>query len=157
MAIEVSTARLAPGGEGWFRVRPGSLDTSDLCLANELFTKIALIGDLAGAITVAAPPTRGDGGRAMEHPPQSTVVAPTACPRGWTPAGCLPDHLERLLEPISKGLSNQQIADKLFLTLHTVENHVSELKSHCCYDSRVQLVLQFQGCLALQKSKELAP
>lgn len=87
---------------------------------------------------------------------QRILIAP-ACPGGLAPPDCLPQHLQRLREPLSQGLSNQELAAELFLTLHTVENYVSELRSHCDCDSRVQRVLQLQRCLALQKSKELAP
>ena len=61
------------------------------------------------------------------------------------PGGLTPRELE-VLQLIAQGLSNQEIADRLFLSLNTVKTHTSNVFSKLDVQRRTQ---------AIQKAKEL--
>ena len=88
---------------------------------------------------------------------QRIKLANPECPRGRFPPDCLPEHLERLLDPLSRGLSNQQMADGLCLSPKTVRNYVSELMQECGCENRGRLILRAVACLALQENKDTCP
>ena len=50
-----------------------------------------------------------------------------------------------ILELIEQGLTNQQIASRLSLTLHTVKNHVHNLLSKLGVASRAEAVTVFRA------------
>ncbi len=58
----------------------------------------------------------------------------------------LSEREKEVLLSMSEGLSNQEIADKLFISIHTVKTHSSNLFSKLQVKRRTQ---------AIQKSKEL--
>lgn len=82
---------------------------------------------------------------------QTSVESTPPCPRGLTPPSCMPPHLQRLLRPLSEGLSNAAIADDLCLGHQTVKNYVSEVMRACICDSRAKLAVQIGKCLAEQE------
>lgn len=57
----------------------------------------------------------------------------------------LTDHHARLLLLIGAGMSNQEIADELHLSVRTVKNYVVELYDICGAHSRVQIALLAHG------------
>ncbi|MEL6562366.1 MAG: response regulator transcription factor [Bacteroidota bacterium] len=76
----------------------------------------------------------------------ATSYKPTSSSENNSPA---PDISEREMDVLllmAEGLSNQEIADKLFISIHTVKTHSSNLFSKLQVKRRTQ---------AIQKSKEI--
>ena len=76
----------------------------------------------------------------------ATSYKPTSSLENKSPA---PDISEREMDVLllmAQGLSNQEIADKLFISIHTVKTHSSNLFSKLQVKRRTQ---------AIQKSKEI--
>ena len=86
--------------------------------------------------------------------PQQIPIPNPECTRGLFPPDCLPDHLARLLEPLARGLSNQEVADELPLSPRTVRNYLSELMLEWGCENRGRLILRAGKCLTLQESKD---
>lgn len=60
----------------------------------------------------------------------------------------LPPRLRQLLAPLAEGKTNPEIAAELSLTVHTVEQYVSEIKLASGCRDRVELVLRTREYLA---------
>ena len=50
-----------------------------------------------------------------------------------------------IVELVCKGLSNKQIADKLFISERTVKTHVSNILAKLNLHDRMQLLVQYYG------------
>jgi DNA-binding NarL/FixJ family response regulator len=77
------------------------------------------------------------------HPPRQTTHRPK--PEVIELLGITPRELE-VLEQMALGLSNQEIAEKLFVSLNTIKTHSSNVFSKLDVQRRTQ---------AIQKAKEL--
>jgi len=62
-----------------------------------------------------------------------------------------------MVEPVSQGCTNKEIAEALHLAPHTVENYVSELMAIWNCANRLRLVVRAQGYNTLQENKESTP
>ena len=67
---------------------------------------------------------------------------------GTGPFADLPPRLRLLLAPLAEGRTNAAIADYLSLSLHTVEQYVSDIKLAIECRDRVDLVLRCGEFLA---------
>lgn len=63
-------------------------------------------------------------------------------------AAALTDREREVAEAVGQGLSNQHIADQLFMSLSTVKSNVSRILAKLALDNRVQLALVVHGLLA---------
>jgi len=79
---------------------------------------------------------------AIPYPVQTVAVEPV------TAANLIPESLNiskreyEILELMSKGLSNQEIADQLFVSVNTVKTHTSNLFSKLDVKRRTQAVMK---------------
>ncbi len=60
----------------------------------------------------------------------------------------LPEYLHRLLKPIARGASNDEIAEQLSLSRHTVENYISEIMQLTGCPTRPKLMVAILQYLA---------
>lgn len=65
----------------------------------------------------------------------------------------IPRRLRPVLPLLAVGASNDEIADALALSRHTVENYVSELKERIGARDRVHLVLAIRELLGQEPAK----
>lgn len=81
--------------------------------------------------------------------PPSMAASATPPPGGVTAAGSLTDRLSareaHILELLALGLSNKQIAAKVFLAEGTVKNYVSRIMDKLHAGSRMELALRVTG------------
>jgi DNA-binding NarL/FixJ family response regulator len=89
--------------------------------------------DLVGAVrTVAA------GGSLLDPRATAAVLERMRTPRAADPLAALTDQERRILELIGEGLTNRQIAERMFLAEKTVKNYVSNLLSKLGLQRRTQ-------------------
>lgn len=74
--------------------------------------------------------------------PPSTDAPPQPAPDGADP---LSDKEERVLTLLAEGLSNRQIAERIFLAEGTVKNHVSRIMEKLHARNRTELALKAQA------------
>ena len=83
------------------------------------------------------------GRRSAPHPAQAentpAAAAPTRPLMTAAEAGLSPREYE-VLQLMAEGLSNQEIADQLFLSVHTIKTHTSNLYSKLDVKRRTQAV-----------------
>jgi DNA-binding NarL/FixJ family response regulator len=72
--------------------------------------------------------------------PQSTVVSPTTA-RTRNDSGLTARELE-VLRLVANGLTNQAIAEKLFVSDHTVHRHLANILNKLSVSSRAAAVAQ---------------
>jgi DNA-binding NarL/FixJ family response regulator len=77
---------------------------------------------------------------AMQSSPQKTAGAP-----GEGRAEVLNDKEQRVLELISEGLTNRQIADAMYLAEGTIKNYVSRIMEKLHANTRIALALISKG------------
>ncbi|MCU1590157.1 MAG: two component transcriptional regulator, LuxR family [Frankiales bacterium] len=89
--------------------------------------------DLVGAVrTVAA------GGSLLDPRAAAAVMERMRTPKAADPLSGLTDQERRILELIGEGLTNRQIAERMFLAEKTVKNYVSNLLSKLGLQRRTQ-------------------
>jgi two-component system response regulator DevR len=89
--------------------------------------------DLVGAVrTVAA------GGSLLDPRATAAVLERMRTPKAVDPLAALTDQERRILELIGEGLTNRQIAERMFLAEKTVKNYVSNLLSKLGLQRRTQ-------------------
>jgi DNA-binding NarL/FixJ family response regulator len=89
--------------------------------------------DLVGAVrTVAA------GGSLLDPRAAAAVMERMRTPRAADPLAALTDQERRILDLIGEGLTNRQIAERMFLAEKTVKNYVSNLLSKLGLQRRTQ-------------------
>ncbi|WP_145191829.1 LuxR C-terminal-related transcriptional regulator [Pseudomonas sp. URMO17WK12:I11] len=80
-------------------------------------------------------------------PPQAELL--TRLPEASLPSGTCGDGLSArelaVLELIAQGCSNQQISERLFISLHTVKTHASHINSKLGVERRTQAVARAQA------------
>ncbi len=70
---------------------------------------------------------------------------PVAAPAGEPHTEALNDKEEKILQLISEGLSNRQIADAMFLAEGTIKNYVSRIMDKLHANTRIALALMSKG------------
>jgi DNA-binding NarL/FixJ family response regulator len=89
--------------------------------------------DLVGAVrTVAA------GGSLLDPRAAAAVMERMRTPRAADPLAALTEQERRILDLIGEGLTNRQIAERMFLAEKTVKNYVSNLLSKLGLQRRTQ-------------------
>jgi DNA-binding NarL/FixJ family response regulator len=89
--------------------------------------------DLVGAVrTVAA------GGSLLDPKAAAAVMERLRTPQAADPLATLTDQERRILDLIGEGLTNRQIAERMFLAEKTVKNYVSNLLSKLGLQRRTQ-------------------
>jgi DNA-binding NarL/FixJ family response regulator len=89
--------------------------------------------DLVGAVrTVAA------GGSLLDPRATAAVMERMRAPKAADPLAGLTDQERRILDLIGEGLTNRQIAERMFLAEKTVKNYVSNLLSKLGLQRRTQ-------------------
>jgi DNA-binding NarL/FixJ family response regulator len=89
--------------------------------------------DLVGAIrTVAA------GGSLLDPRAAAAVMERMRAPKAVDPLASLTDQERRILDLIGEGLTNRQIAERMFLAEKTVKNYVSNLLAKLGLQRRTQ-------------------
>jgi two-component system, NarL family, response regulator DevR len=89
--------------------------------------------DLVGAVrTVAA------GGSLLDPKAAAAVMERMRTPKAADPLAALTDQERRILDLIGEGLTNRQIAERMFLAEKTVKNYVSNLLSKLGLQRRTQ-------------------
>jgi DNA-binding NarL/FixJ family response regulator len=114
--------------------------------ASGFLLKDALAPDLLAAIRVVA---RGDAvvapsvtRRLLER--HVGIGAPPAAPVGWPDA--LTEREREVLALVARGLSNTEIADRLYVSEGTVKTHVSRILAKLALRDRVQAVVYAYEC-----------
>jgi DNA-binding NarL/FixJ family response regulator len=92
--------------------------------------------DLIGAVRTVA-----GGGSLLDPRAAAAVMERMRTPRAADPLASLTDQERRILELIGEGLTNRQIAERMFLAEKTVKNYVSNLLSKLGLQRRTQVAV----------------
>lgn len=69
---------------------------------------------------------------------------PRDSPEPAAPSECLSSRELSVLQLIARGCSNQEISERLFISLHTVKTHASHINSKLGVERRTQAVARAQ-------------
>jgi len=122
---------LLDAGRARLRAGTAHADASDRAKAREQLRAAAEIFRRAGARPLHA--------LALREQRRSGIRVPSGGGRGSGPGGLSPRELE-VARLVMEGCTNQQIAERLFLSIRTVETHLSNIFAKLGVGSRVAMV-----------------
>jgi DNA-binding NarL/FixJ family response regulator len=112
----------------------------------------ALTGGARGYLLKSSPPERikdsvrmvAEGGTVLQDAAMDKLKERLAAPReGRLPEGLFTDRELEVIKTIAEGLSNKEIARRLFISEGTVKNHVTAILDKTGLDHRTQIAIYY--------------
>jgi DNA-binding NarL/FixJ family response regulator len=112
----------------------------------------AITGGARGYLLKSSPPDRikdsvrlvAEGGTVLQDATMDKLKERLAAPReGRLPPGLFSEREIEVIKAIAEGLSNKEIAERLFMSEGTVKNHVTSILDKTGLDHRTQIAIYY--------------